>query len=67
MEKDWQTKNPSTGLRADPSAKLRAEPSAWLIVKLGEVCDVGAGNSAPQKKELFVDGKYPFFRTADVG
>lgn len=39
----------------------------WQIKKLGEVSNVGAGNSAPQKKEFFVNGKYPFFRTSDVG
>lgn len=39
----------------------------WQTKKLGEVCEVNAGNSAPQKKEYFVDGKYPFFRTSDVG
>jgi len=39
----------------------------WPMVKLGEVCDVVTGNSAPQEKELFEDGKYPFFRTSDVG
>ncbi|MBI5654393.1 restriction endonuclease subunit S [Candidatus Uhrbacteria bacterium] len=39
----------------------------WQRKKLGEVCVVGAGNSAPQKMEFFVDGKYPFFRTSDVG
>jgi type I restriction enzyme S subunit len=39
----------------------------WQTKKLGEVCDIGAGNSAPQKKEMFDGGKYPFFRTSDVG
>jgi type I restriction enzyme M protein len=39
----------------------------WPMVELGDVCDVAAGNSAPQEKELFEDGKYPFFRTSDVG
>jgi type I restriction enzyme, S subunit len=39
----------------------------WEIKKLGEVCKVGAGNSAPQKEELFFNGMYPFFRTSDVG
>lgn len=39
----------------------------WEIKKLGEVADVGAGNSAPQKKELFDNGNFPFFRTSDVG
>jgi type I restriction enzyme S subunit len=39
----------------------------WQIKKLSDICDISAGNSAPQKKELFIDGKYPFFRTSDVG
>jgi type I restriction enzyme S subunit len=39
----------------------------WQTKKLGEVCSVGAGNSAPQRKDFFVDGKYPFFRTSDIG
>ena len=42
-------------------------PKGWEIKKLGEVADVGAGNSAPQKKELFENGKFPFFRTSDIG
>src|SRR5680860_948855 len=39
----------------------------WQTKKLSEVCDISAGNSAPQRKEFFVDGTYPFFRTSDVG
>lgn len=39
----------------------------WCEKKISDVCDIGAGNSAPQKKEFFVGGKYPFFRTSDVG
>ncbi|PIZ92206.1 MAG: restriction endonuclease subunit S [Candidatus Magasanikbacteria bacterium CG_4_10_14_0_2_um_filter_41_31] len=39
----------------------------WQTKKLAEVCDIGAGNSAPQNKDFFVNGKYPFFRTSDVG
>ncbi len=39
----------------------------WEAKRLGEVCEIGAGNSAPQKKEMFDDGIYPFFRTSDVG
>lgn len=34
---------------------------------LGDVAAIGAGNSAPQGKELFADGKHPFFRTSDAG
>jgi type I restriction enzyme S subunit len=39
----------------------------WEIKKLGEVAVVSSGNSAPQKKELFENGIYPFIRTSDVG
>jgi type I restriction enzyme S subunit len=39
----------------------------WDIKKLGEVAKVSSGNSAPQKKELFEDGSFPFIRTSDVG
>ena len=35
--------------------------------KLGEIAEVGAGNSAPQDKKYFLGGTIPFFRTADVG
>ena len=39
----------------------------WEIKKLGDVAKISAGNSAPQKKELFESGVYPFFRTSDIG
>ncbi|MEQ9187185.1 MAG: restriction endonuclease subunit S [Cryomorphaceae bacterium] len=42
-------------------------PKGWEIKILNEIAEVGAGNSAPQKKELFVNGTYPFIRTSDVG
>src|ERR1035437_720572 len=35
--------------------------------KLGEVCEISSGNSAPQKAEYFLNGNFPFFRTSDVG
>ncbi len=39
----------------------------WPIVKLGEIAEVSSGNSAPQGKKFFINGKYPFCRTSDVG
>ena len=39
----------------------------WEIKMLSEIAEVGAGNSAPQKKELFINGRHPFIRTSDVG
>ncbi|WP_372800886.1 restriction endonuclease subunit S [Lutibacter sp.] len=41
--------------------------AGWDVKELGEVTIVGAGNSAPQKKELFINGEFPFIRTSDVG
>jgi type I restriction enzyme S subunit len=39
----------------------------WKTKEVGDVAEVGAGNSAPQDESLFKDGTYPFFRTADAG
>ncbi|MGN6707278.1 MAG: restriction endonuclease subunit S [Rhodanobacter sp.] len=47
-------------------AAIYDEPK-WKFTSLKEVADIGAGNSAPQKKEFFEGGKYPFIRTSDVG
>ena len=47
--------------------KVKIGNQKWPMVELGEVCEVSAGNSAPQDKKLFENGKYPFFRTSDVG
>lgn len=40
---------------------------SWRTVSLGEVANVGAGNSAPQKDCLFTNGTHNFYRTSDVG
>lgn len=37
------------------------------LVSLGEIAEIGAGNSAPQNKALFDGGSLPFIRTSDVG
>ena len=47
-----------------PSISINPE---WEKVELGEVCEIASGNSAPQDKKLFINGKYPFYRTYDVG
>jgi type I restriction enzyme M protein len=39
----------------------------WSVVKIGDVCEISTGNTAPQDPKLFVNGKYPFYRTSDVG
>jgi len=40
---------------------------SWEVKKLDDVCEIRAGNSAPQDKKMFNEGTYPFFRTSDVG
>lgn len=49
---------------ATPNTAL---PSGWRWVRLGEVCEVFSGSSAPQEKKYFENGKYPFVRVQDVG
>lgn len=39
----------------------------WEVKRLGDVSDVSSGNSAPQDRLLFKDGRFPFFRTSDLG
>lgn len=39
----------------------------WQTKTLGDVAEIGAGNSAPQAEALFENGTHPFFRTADAG
>jgi type I restriction enzyme S subunit len=39
----------------------------WQTRSLGDIAEVGAGNSAPQAEELFAGGTHPFFRTSDAG
>jgi restriction endonuclease S subunit len=41
--------------------------TSWPTKKLGDIAEVGAGNSAPQEKRHFLNGTIPFFRTSDVG
>src|SRR3989344_5257584 len=56
MKSNWPT-NPSS----------RTQSVHYGARKLGEIAEVGAGNSAPQDKKYFSNGTIPFFRTADVG
>ena len=41
--------------------------SKYPLVRLGSVSEVSSWNSAPQEQYLYENGKYPFFRTSDVG
>lgn len=39
----------------------------YKLVELEQVADISSGNSAPQEDKYFKEGKYPFYRTSDVG
>ena len=39
----------------------------WDFAEIGEIADIGSGNSAPQGEIYFKKGRYPFYRTSDVG
>lgn len=42
-------------------------PQGWKEEELGNIADVGNGDSAPQASSYFINGSYPFCRTSDVG
>ncbi len=52
-------------IKLTPDKKIEIK-SKYPMVKLREVAEVSAGNSAPQNKDLFINGVYPFFRMSDV-
>jgi type I restriction enzyme S subunit len=39
----------------------------WERRRLGEVCEIFSGSSAPQEKKYFENEKYPFVRVQDLG
>jgi type I restriction enzyme S subunit len=42
-------------------------PAGWKWVRLGEVCEIFSGTSAPQDEKYFENGRYPFVRVSDLG
>jgi len=67
VQKEKIAENGEYNLSGERYKIVKAISSDYPIVELGKVCEVSAGNSAPQNKALFEDGKYPFCRTSDVG
>jgi len=45
----------------------KADEKGWKWVRLGEVCNVFSGSSAPQGNKYFEGGNYPFVRVQDLG
>lgn len=45
----------------EPLSPSTLEPlkEGWRWVRLGEVCKVSSGSSAPQEQKYFENGKYP--------
>lgn len=50
-----------------PKIQAKSVVNPWPMVRIGDVCEIAAGNSAPQNKDVFLDGTHPFIRTSDVG
>lgn len=48
-------------------SELYELPNGWEWKKLEEIGKLFSGSSAPQNDEYFIDGKYPFVRTKDLG
>lgn len=58
--------------KALPAAYLREvfeseTAKKWERKRLGEVCEIFSGSSAPQEMKHFENGKYPFVRVQDIG
>ncbi|AMK75497.1 MULTISPECIES: restriction endonuclease subunit S [Methylomonas] len=47
--------------------RLSGSNKKWLKVHLSDICEIGAGYSAPQEDKYFTQGKYSFFRVSDMG
>ena len=54
-------------LKKEGIAFAEKSSNVWPLVKLGDIATVNSGNSAPQDKKFFNNGRYPFCRTSDVG
>jgi type I restriction enzyme M protein len=59
--------NKSLNLTGSTYRTIKRTKKKWQLVRVNEVAEIGSGNSAPQEKKLFENGKFPFFRTSDVG
>ena len=67
LRESRQGKGVSTPPHGSNAPKFGGMTGEWKTVKLGSIAEVKAGNSAPQDKGLFEDGRYHFVRTSDVG
>ncbi len=67
VKKEKLAENGEYNLTGDRYRVVESKHQKWPMVRLGEVCEISSGNSAPQNKSFFENGKYPFFRTSDVG
>jgi len=47
--------------------KVKSLPQGWKVDKLGNIAEINTGNPAPQGKEFFGEGCFPFVRVQDLG
>ena len=67
VSKEKIIKSEDYNLTGNRYKEVKQTPTKWPMVELGKFAEVSSGNSAPQDKNFFIDGIYPFCRTSDVG
>ena len=67
VKKEKITESGDYNLSGDRYKRATVYNGKWDFVELLEIAEIGSGNSAPQGEKYFKNGKYPFYRTSDVG
>jgi len=67
VKKEKIAKSGDYNLSGDRYKETIVYNGKWDFVEILEIADIGSGNSAPQGEKYFKNGKYPFYRTSDVG
>lgn len=67
MQKAFESSAFKSAMEAAENVRKMVQGSQYPMVELGEIAEISTGNSAPQDAALFENGKFPFYRTSDVG
>lgn len=67
VEKEKVLANKDIVLSGERYVEEKVSQTEFDLMKLGNIASVNAGSSAPQGQKYFDNGKFPFFRTSDVG
>ena len=67
VEKEKIVANKDVLLSGERYFEGKVSQTEFELVKIADIALVNAGSSAPQGNKYFENGKFPFFRTSDVG